>query len=142
MPGLQGRAQPPALLAGTAGVVLAAFATFALARGQLIDALISMGLLGLGVGGFSATMPAVILAVTPAGETSSAMGFNQVVRSVGFSVGSAIGGLTLAASTSPGHVFPADSGYTRAAWIGAALMAATAAIGLALRAAQRHLRAA
>jgi predicted MFS family arabinose efflux permease len=53
------------------------------------------------------------------------MGFNQVVRSVGFSMGSAIGGLILAADTESRHAFPTDSGYTTAAWIGAALMSLT-----------------
>lgn len=87
-----------------------------------------MALLGCGVGGFSAAMPAVILAVTPARETASAMGVNQVVRSVGFSVGSAAGGLILAAATSAGQTFPARSGYTVAAASGVAIMAATAVI--------------
>ena len=47
-------------------------------------------------------MPGVILAVTPERETSSAMSFNKVVRSVAFSLGSAFGGLMLAAGTTPG----------------------------------------
>jgi hypothetical protein len=56
------------------------------------------------------------------------MGFNQVVRSVGLSLGSAVGGLVLSAGTAAGHPFPANSAYTTAAWIGAAVMAVTAAI--------------
>jgi predicted MFS family arabinose efflux permease len=47
-------------------------------------------------------MPGVILAVTPERETSSAMSFNKVVRSVAFSLGSAFGGLMLAAGTNTG----------------------------------------
>jgi predicted MFS family arabinose efflux permease len=78
-------------------------------------------------------MPAAILAVTPREETSSAMSFNQVVRSVGFSLGSAVGGLVLAADTAAGAVFPAESGYTTAAWLGAAATALTIAASLALR---------
>ncbi|MEU1819313.1 hypothetical protein ABZ543_29620 [Streptomyces roseifaciens] len=62
----------PLLLAGSAVVVGGGFALFA-----------AMGMLGFGVGGFSAAMPGVILAVTPKSETSSAMSFNYVVRSVG-----------------------------------------------------------
>lgn len=72
--------------------------------------------LGFGVGAFSAAMPAVILTVTPIGETSSAMAFNQVVRSVGFSLGS----LVLAAHTPANQLFPVDNGYTTAAWLGVA----------------------
>ena len=120
----------PVLLAGSAVVVLAAFALFAVARSALAELLLAMAILGYGVGSFSAAMPSVILAVTPHGETSSAMSFNQVVRSVGFSLGSAIGGLILAAGTPARGVFPADGAYTTAAWTGAAVMAAAALASL------------
>jgi len=83
----------------------------------------------------------VILAVTPARETASAMGINQVVRSVGFSVGSAAGGLILAAGTSPGQTFPASGGYTAAAGAGVVIMAVTAVItGAGVRADRRGCR--
>jgi hypothetical protein len=83
-----------------------------------------MALLGLGVGIFSAAMPGTILAVTPAGETSSAMSFNQVGRSVGCSIGSALSGLILSAYTNVGtsgvgERFPISHGYAVAAWAGA-----------------------
>lgn len=123
----------PALLAAGTVVVLAAFVVFAVARSNLVELLVSMAVLGFGVGGFSAAMPAVILAVTPTSETSSAMSFNQVVRSVGFSLGSAVGGLVLAAGTPAGDLFPADAAYTSAAWIGMAAMAATAILCVVLR---------
>jgi MFS family permease len=86
------------VLGSSAVVVLVACALFATARGHLIELTAAMGILGFGVGAFSAAMPAVIL-TTPIGETSSAMAFNQVVRSAGFSLGSAVGGLVLAAYT-------------------------------------------
>jgi MFS family permease len=124
--GLRDRAGAHLLLAGSAAVVLAAFILFALARTTLPGLVLAMAVLGAGVGGFSAAMPAVILAATPRPETSSAMSFNQVVRSMGFSFGSAVGGLVLAAGTRAGHVFPAPSAYPAAAWIGAAIMAVTA----------------
>ena len=88
--------------------------------------------LGFGVGSFSAPMPEVILAVTPQRETSSAMSFNQVVRSVGFSLGSALGGLVLAAGTDTGHLFPIDGAYTTAALVGIAAMSLTALTSLVL----------
>jgi hypothetical protein len=66
-------------------------------------------------------MPAVILDATPTGETASAIGVNQVVRSVGFS----IGGLVLAASTTAGQAFPRPAGYTTAALVGIDVTAAT-----------------
>jgi predicted MFS family arabinose efflux permease len=106
------------LLAASTGIVLAAFALFALAHRHLGGPVIAMGILGFGVGAFSAAMPAVILTATPEAETASAMSVNQVVRSVGFSIGSALGGLILAAHTT--NVFPQETGYTTAAWAGAA----------------------
>lgn len=129
---LRRRLTAAAVLACGGTAVLAALALFALARGQLWLSFAVMGMLGLGVGVFSAAMPAVILAATPAEETSSVMSFNQVVRSVGFSIGSALGGLTLAANTPAGSVFPTDAGYTAASWLGAAAMAVTVAAALAL----------
>ena len=89
-------------------------------------------MLGFGVGSFSAAMPGVILAVTPKSETSSAMSFNYVVRSVGYSLGSAVGGLILAAGTDPGHLIPNDGAYTTAALVGIAAMAITTMTSLAL----------
>jgi predicted MFS family arabinose efflux permease len=91
---------------------------------------IAMSMLGLGVGAFSAAMPAVILNPPPKAETASAMSVNQVVRSVGFSIGSALGGLVLAAHTT--NVIPRESGYTTAAWTGAATTAATLLMIVAL----------
>ncbi|WEX10902.1 hypothetical protein [Chelativorans sp. AA-79] len=61
------------------------------------------------------------------------MSFNQVVRAVGFSIGSALGGLTLAAYTAAGAAFPSDAGYTVASWLGAAGMCVTIIAALLLR---------
>ena len=131
-PRLRERVGAPLSLAGSAIVVLGAFVLFAVARSNVADLLVAMAILGFGVGSFSAAMPAVILAVTPQSETSSAMSFNQVVRSVGFSLGSAVGGLVLAAGTDSGQLFPTDAAYTTAAWIGAAATAAAALTTFAL----------
>jgi predicted MFS family arabinose efflux permease len=131
-PRVRTRIDAPWLLAGSAGVVAAGFVLFAVARWNPADLFVAMGVLGFGVGSFSAAMPGVILAVTPKSETSSAMSFNYVVRSVGYSLGSALGGLVLAAGTDTGRLFPDDSAYTTASLIGIAAMAITAASGLAL----------
>ncbi|MGW7680060.1 MFS transporter [Kribbella sp. NPDC054772] len=114
------------LLGASTSVVLASFLLFALARSPLLLPIIAIGILGFGVGAFSAAMPAVILAVTPAAETASAMSVNAVVRSVGFSTGSALGGLILAAHTT--GVYPSESGYAVAAWIGVVATAVTLVI--------------
>ncbi|MGH3273665.1 MAG: MFS transporter [Streptosporangiaceae bacterium] len=120
------------LLAVSAIIVLAACAVFAVARADLAEALVAMAILGCGVGIFSAAMPGVILAVTPASETSSAMGVNQVVRSTGFAIGSALGGFILADATSAGRTFPLNDGYTTAAWAGVAIMGLAAVLALIL----------
>ncbi|MEY9904970.1 putative MFS family arabinose efflux permease [Catenulispora sp. MAP12-49] len=122
-----------ALVTAATVVVIAAFAVFAVARGTIAGPLVAMTLLGLGVGAFSAAMPAVILEVTPAQETASAMGVNQVVRSIGFSLGSTLSALLLAAYTPAGAVFPSDEGFTAAAWIGAAVTALALGISFTLR---------
>ncbi|MEW1635448.1 MFS transporter [Streptomyces sp. NPDC093801] len=131
-PRVRTRIADPLLLAGSAVVVGGGFALFAAARSDLAELFAAMGVLGFGVGGFSAAMPGVILAATPKSETSSAMSFNYVVRSVGYSLGSAIGGLILAAGTGPGHLFPDDSAYTTAALVGIGAMAITTLTSLAL----------
>jgi predicted MFS family arabinose efflux permease len=119
------------LLGGSTAVVLAAFVSFALTRDHLIEPLIAIGILGFGVGAFSAAMPAVIIAATPPAETAGAMSVNQVIRTVGFAIGSALGGLILAAHTTA--VFPREDGYTTAAWTGVATTAATLLIIVAFR---------
>ncbi|WP_344269077.1 MFS transporter [Actinomadura napierensis] len=131
-PRVRERIDGPLLLAGSAAIVGGGFVLFAAARSNLAELLVAMGVLGFGVGGFSAAMPGVILAVTPRSETSSAMSFNYVVRSVGYSLGSAIGGLALAAGTDTGRLFPNDGAYTTAALVGVAAMAITTMIGLVL----------
>ena len=131
-PRVRARIGAPLLLAGSAVIVLGAFVLFAAARSNLAELFVAMGVLGFGVGSFSAAMPGVILAVTPHSETSSAMSFNYVVRSVGYSLGSAIGGLVLAAGTDTAHLFPNDRAYTTAALVGIAAMANTTMTSLVL----------
>ena len=124
-PRVRERIDAPLLLVGSAVVIGGGFVLFAAARSNLAELFVAMSVLGFGVGSFSAAMPGVILAVTPKSETSSAMSFNYVVRSVGYSLGSAIGGLVLAVGTDTGHIFPNDSAYTAAALVGIAAMAIT-----------------
>jgi predicted MFS family arabinose efflux permease len=131
IPRLRGRVGARMLLAGSIAVVLAAFLLFAISRAHLAEPVAAMGVLGFGVGAFSAAMPAVILAATPKAETASAMSVNAVVRSVGFSIGSALSGLILAHYTT--DLFPDESGYTAAAWTGVATTVATLLIIAAIR---------
>nr|WP_240037732.1 MFS transporter [Glycomyces paridis] len=131
-PRVRERIEAPTLLAMSAAIVGGGFMLFAAARSNLAELLVAMGVLGFGVGSFSAAMPGVILAATPQSETSSAMSFNYVVRSVGYSLGSAVGGLALAAGTDPGDLFPSDGAYTTAALVGIVAMAITTMTSLAI----------
>jgi predicted MFS family arabinose efflux permease len=121
----------PAARIVAAGMALVAvgFAVFELGRATPAGPVLAILVLGLGVGAVSAGMPTMILAATPSRETASAMSVNQVVRSVGFSLGSAIGGLVLSAHTlSDG--FPQQRGYTLAGVLGGLLALAAAAVVL------------
>jgi predicted MFS family arabinose efflux permease len=111
-------------VAVSATLVVAGFLVFAAGRATIAGPALALTVLGVGVGGFSAAMPAMILAATPPEETASAMGVNQVVRSAGFALGSALGGLVLSAYSS-GHGFPREHGYLAAGLGGAAVMALT-----------------
>ncbi|MDI9895462.1 MFS transporter [Rhodococcus sp. IEGM 1381] len=122
------RVGPGRALTVSALVVLVALALFALARTDIVELCAAMAILGFGVGSCSAALPAVVLPVVPASETSSAMSITQVVRSVGFAFGSAIGGLVLATGTSTGSTFPSEGAYTSAAWVGATVTAAAAIV--------------
>jgi MFS family permease len=127
------RAAPGVVLAAACLVVLLASLAFALARAQLWESFAVMAVAGLGVGGMFAAAPAFIVRAVPPGETGSAVGFNQVLRTIGFSAGSALAGLVLAAATAPGAVNPAERGYTTAALIGAGFLALTAIVLIVIR---------
>jgi predicted MFS family arabinose efflux permease len=125
------------LVAAGNALVAVGFAVFALGRSTAAGPIVALLVLGLGVGAVSAAMPSMILAATPSRETASAMSVNQVVRSVGFSLGSALGGLVLSARVLPDG-FPQQGGYTLASAIGG-LLAVGAAV-LVLTGVRRHTR--
>jgi predicted MFS family arabinose efflux permease len=95
--------------------VVIAGVLFALVPGSLVVTLAAMALLGFGVGGASAIMPRLVLDGVPAQETASVLSFNQIVRTVGFSIGSALAGLLLATATPARALLPREQGYTLAA---------------------------
>jgi MFS family permease len=71
-----------------------------------------MGIGGLGIGCSFAVMPRMIVSAVPPEETSSALAANQVVRTIGYAVGSALAATILTAHTVAPEVFPTDAGYT------------------------------
>ncbi len=94
---------------------------FAVGRGSLWQLFVVMGVVGLGVGLTVSVMPALILGSVPPEETGSATGFNQVLRTAGFSAGSALSATVLEAATPLGARFPDDSGYQTGAYVALAL---------------------
>jgi predicted MFS family arabinose efflux permease len=103
---------------------------FAMTGDTLWEALLTMGLVGLGVGiGFGA-LPELIAESSRPEETGGAMATFQVTRYVGYSIGSALTVTLLRAYG--GNGIPAAGAYTSTFQIGAVLCLATAAIAWAL----------
>lgn len=98
-----------------------ALVTFALERDHLWELFAIMAIVGVGTGFVFAVMPRMIVGAVPAEKTSSALALNQVLRSVGFSIGSATGATILSAHTPAGQLLPTDSGYSAGAWVAVAL---------------------
>jgi predicted MFS family arabinose efflux permease len=94
---------------------------FALVHTALWQACMMMGILGIGFGFTFAAIPGLIARSVPSKEVGSAMGFYQVVRSIGFSAGSALVASILAAHEVGQTKTPTVGGYTTALWVGAAI---------------------
>jgi MFS family permease len=106
-------------------VIAAAGAFFALLHGALWEAFVAMGVIGVGFGYTFAAIPGMIARAVPSGETGSAMGLYQVIRSVGFSLGSALAASILAGATVGSDL--AERGYVTALWVGTAACVISAA---------------
>jgi predicted MFS family arabinose efflux permease len=109
-----------AVLAGGCITSALASAFFALFHGAIWTALVSMSLLGLGLGTTFAAIPGLIIDSIPARETGSAMGFYTVVRYVSFSVGSAMTSGIVIARESPART-PTEGGYVTVFWTATAV---------------------
>jgi MFS family permease len=112
--------------------ISAAGAFFALVHGELWQACVMMALLGIGFGFIFAAIPGLITRSVPSREVGSAMGFYQVVRSIGFSAGSALVASILASHEIAGSSFPAVGGYTNALWIGAVIAVFATLVAVAM----------
>jgi MFS family permease len=77
----------------------------------LWEAFVAVGSAGLGYGFSFAAMPGFIVRAVPPGDTGSAMGFYQVLRSIGLSAGSALAAAVLSAYTHKGRIYPAVGGF-------------------------------
>ncbi len=84
---------------------------FALEHRSLWEAFVAAGFAGIGIGFTFAAMPGFIVRAVPPSETGSAMGFYQVLRSIGLSVGSALAAAVLTAYTHAGRTNPTIEGF-------------------------------
>ncbi len=105
---------------------------FAVSHGALWEAFVAIGLVGLGVGFSFAVMPGLVVRAVPAEETGSALGFLQVLRSIGLSVGSALAATVLTAYTRPGAAFPTVGGFSTALLLAAGICLGAAIISYLL----------
>ncbi len=110
-----------------AAVIAAGMTFFSVTGDALWQAIVTMGLVGLGLGFTFAAMPGLIVGAVPAGETSSAMSFYQVTRYVGFSVGSGLAVTLLRAFGDAGASVADAYSATFAAGAALCLVAAVAA---------------
>jgi predicted MFS family arabinose efflux permease len=124
-PALTRRSSASAVLVCGSFVIAAAGGFFALLHGALWEAFVAMGVIGVGFGYTFAAIPGMIARTVASGETGSAMGLYQVIRSVGFSLGSALAASILAGATAGTDV--SERGYVTALWVGTAVCAISAA---------------
>ncbi|CAN5831615.1 MFS transporter [soil metagenome] len=114
------RIDPALVLPVGCAIYLASTIQLALGHDHVWQALLSMALAGLGSGSTFATLPVLLVRAVPAAETSSALAFNQVLRYVGFSAGSAVGVTVLALVSGPvpdEHGFVVAMAVNAATWV-------------------------
>lgn len=125
---LADRAGRRAVLPVAALVQTVAFVLFGLLRSELWQVFLVMAVAGLGVGAAFAAFPALVISTVPPSETGSATSLNQVLRYVGFALGSAVAAAVLAAATASGSVEPGAGGYATIAVLGAVVCLVTALV--------------
>ena len=125
---LADRAGRHLVLPAAALVQSVAFLLFGLARTELWQVFLVMAVAGLGVGAAFAAIPALVISTVPSSETGSAMSLNQVLRYVGFAIGSALTATVLAAATPEGAAAPSSEGYSAIAVLGFAVCLLTAVV--------------
>ena len=113
-------------------VFAAGAAFFALEHSALWEAFVTVGICGLGVGFTTGAMPGFIVRAVAHSETGSAMGFYQVVRSFGLTVGSALSAAVLLAHTPSGQSLPDVGGFVMTLIIAAGLCIVTAVVSFVL----------
>jgi MFS family permease len=114
------------------GAMLMAAGTlfFVFSGAALWQAFFAAGLMGVGVGFGFAVMPGLIVRSVPPEETGSALAFAQVIRFIGFALGSGISAAILAAHTQPDSLLPERSGFSVAMVAGAGVCVLAALVSV------------
>jgi predicted MFS family arabinose efflux permease len=111
-------------------VLIVSMVLFLVARDSYADIVVIMALASFGVGCVYAVNPLQITGGVPADQTGSAISFYQLVRTVGYSITSALSATVLVLYIPAGRLIPGDAGYSAAAVVsivvlGAALVASS-----------------
>jgi len=112
------------VVAASCVLLVASMVLFLVARDSYVGLVVTMTACGLGVGSVYTVNPLQITGGVPAAETGSAISFYQLVRTVAYAIGSALSATVLVLSTPPGQRYPADAGYSAAALVSIAVLAA------------------
>jgi predicted MFS family arabinose efflux permease len=87
-------------------------AALAASHDRLWQILVGLFVQGMAIGASFVLMPIMILRAVPAEQTGSALAVNQVLRTLGGSLGSAAVAAVMTSATTAGSSLPAESGYT------------------------------
>jgi MFS family permease len=116
------RTSPELVVMISVGILVGSMTLFYFARSSLFEICVMMALAGFGVGCIFAANPLQIMRGTPPTETGSAVSLYQVLRSIGFSAGSALSATALVATIPAGGAVPTSAGYGNAALISVAFL--------------------
>src|SRR5215472_12457904 len=105
-------------------VLIASALVFLFARGTYAGIVAAMALNGFGVGSVYAVNPLQITGGVPATETGSAISFYQLIRTVAYSIASALSAAILILGTPAGHAVPVNAAYSAAALVSTAVLVA------------------
>nr|WP_260864795.1 MULTISPECIES: MFS transporter [Streptomyces] len=139
-PALVRRTSLRAVLPMSCLVLLAAMAMFTSWRENMTQIVAVMFVAGLGVGVIFAVIPGFLVRAVPSHETGSAMSFNQVLRYIGYAVGSALSAAVLEGHTHVGAAYPASSGYTAVGLLSCGVWFVTAAAAVVVPLCRRSER--
>jgi MFS family permease len=120
------------VLVGGSFTIAAAGVFLAVEHEALWEAFLTMALVGVGFGLTFAAIPGLIAQSVPDHETGSAMGLYQVIRYVGFSIGSALTASILAGHIAPGASSPDAQGYAVGLAVAGAICALSAVVSAVL----------